>query len=311
MDKVVDTTPIVFDGNQASDQGDAAVLPRTKTPMFTAIHSARYERHALIAQISRKQGKPLICYVCGAETHINRDDTVFFVDLLHNVAKGVGLDLMLHTGGGDLDAAEKLISIVRTWTDKGRLRVIVPDFAKSAGTLMACGADSIVMSDTSELGPIDPQVAMRDTNGNLVRQSVQAYIDAYETHSQALRQNPNDLPSRLMLEKLDPAVLKLMQAAHARSREFAEGQLKSGMFRFEGGNYTSTANELINTKKWLTHGQMIGWQDAKVIGLHVEYVEPTSDTWQDYWRLYCLQRLAIKDHEKLFESDYVHLITEG
>ena len=124
-----------------------------KTPMFQAIHAARYQRQALIRRIEEKFGKRLVCYVSGIATLINRDDTVFFIDLLHNVKRDSDLDLMLHTGGGDIDAAEKLISIVRTRVGTGRLRVIVPDFAKSAGTLMTLGADQIVMSDTSELGP--------------------------------------------------------------------------------------------------------------------------------------------------------------
>ena len=40
----------------------------------------------------------------------------------------------------------------------GTLRVIVPDYAKSDSTLLALTADTVVMSDSSELGPIDPQI---------------------------------------------------------------------------------------------------------------------------------------------------------
>jgi ClpP class serine protease len=39
-----------------------------------------------------------------------------------------------------------------------KLRVIVPNIAKSAATLFALGADEILMGYLSELGPIDPQV---------------------------------------------------------------------------------------------------------------------------------------------------------
>ena len=58
-----------------------------------------------------------------------------------------------------------------------RLRMIVPDLAKSAATLMVLGADSILMSDTSELGPIDPQVVLADGNGKHIRHSIQSYRD--------------------------------------------------------------------------------------------------------------------------------------
>jgi hypothetical protein len=54
---------------------------------------------------------------------------------------------------------------------------------------------------------------------------------------------------------------------------------------------------------------MISWQDAQdpEIGLAVEYLNPQSELWQDYWQLYCLQRLAVGERQKLFESDYVSI----
>lgn len=282
-----------------------------KTPMFQAIHAARYQRQDLIRKIEAKTGKRLVCYIAGSATLINRDDTVFFVDLLHNVKRDTDLDFMLHTGGGDVDAAEKLISILRTRVGTGRLRVIVPDFAKSAGTLMTLGADEIVMSDTSELGPIDPQITLNDGHGNLIRHSVQTYLDAYEAHTLALKTNPNDVAAHIMMGKLEPATVKLFEAVRDRARKFAEDQLKQGMFRSGGGNFTKIASDLIDTKRWLTHGQMIGWQDAKGIGLTVQYMDQATEEWQCYWQLYCLQRLAIKDREKLFESEYASLLTES
>jgi hypothetical protein len=43
----------------------------------------------------------------------------------------------------------------------------------------------------------------------------------------------------------------------------------------------------------------------------VEYLDPSSEEWQAYWQLYCLQRLAIKDREKLFESEFASLVAES
>src|SRR5207247_2870311 len=138
----------------------------TKTPMFEATHAARYARQAAIKAIEERCGCALICYVAGRAAPLESDDTIGFVDLLHNVERGQNLDLLLHTGGGDMDAAEKLISMVRSTVGDKRLRIIVPDFAKSSGTLMALGANKILMSDSSELGPIDPQIILADAHGN-------------------------------------------------------------------------------------------------------------------------------------------------
>ena len=279
--------------------------------MYQAMHADRNQRQTLIKQIQETSGRQLICYVSGIAALIDRDDTLALVDLLHNVTLGNNLDFLLHTGGGDIDAAEKLISMVRTTVDKGRLRVIVPDFAKSAGTLMALGADKIVMSDSSELGPIDPQITLNDGHGNMIRHSVQSYLDAYDAHSESLKKNPDDIAARMMLDKLDPATVKLFEAVRDRARRFAEDQLQLGMFRTGLGNFTEIAAKLINTKLWPSHGQMISWRAASQMGLSVDYLDPKCDEWQSYWQLYCLQRLAVKDHQKLFESDYASLVIDG
>lgn len=291
---------------------DQAVSPPLKTPLFQAIHADRYQRQAIIKQIERDTNRKLLCYVSGLACSIDREDTVPFVDLLHNVPAGHDVDLLLHTGGGDIDAAEKLITMLRNRVGTATLRVIVPDYAKSAGTLMVLAADWVVMSDASELGPIDPQIILADANGNRIRHPVQAHLDAYEEHTKALQKDPNNVAAQIMLGKMDPAIVKLFQAAKERARQIAEALLKRGMFR-NGGNWSQAVSELLDTKRWQSHAQMISHEDAADpnIGLNVTYLSPASDQWQAYWQLYCLQRLAVGDKQKLYESDYASLIIEG
>ena len=290
--------------NKAGAALERAVPQATRTPLFQANAAERYQRQTIIKHIQACTGHWLICYVSGDECVIDASDTMPFVDLLHNVPPNEDVDLLLHTGGGSIDAAEKLIRMVRSKVGSATLRVIVPDFAKSAGTLMVLGADSVVMSDMSELGPIDPQMPLFGR-----WQSVQNYLDAYDTHAETLKNDPNDVAAQIMLGKLDPATLKLCEVATDRARQAAEGLLRHGMFR-RGGNWSQTARELLETTRWLSHGQMISWEDARdpTIGLVVEYLEYHSATWQDYWRLYCLQRLEVGDRQKLYESDYASLV---
>jgi hypothetical protein len=279
--------------------------------MFEAIHSARYERQERIRRIQERTKRALLCFVCGFRASVERDDVVFFADLLHNITGDADVELMLHTGGGDVDAAEKLFTLARSRVNKGHLSVIVPDYAKSAGTLMAIGADLIMMSDASELGPIDPQISLDDGRGNIIRHSVLSYLDAYKEHSDALRTNPGDPVARLMLSKLDPVTVKLFEAVRDRSLRFAEKQMQFGMFSKQAGNWSKIASALMDPRRYPTHGQVIGHAEAKDLGLLVKYMDPASDDWQQYWRLYCLQRLAIKDGEKLFESEYASLVADS
>ena len=288
------------DGSTASSRG----VP-SKTPMYEAIHSPRYHRQYLIKKIVETNKRPLICYVSGRHATIDRDDAVGFMEMLHNVPPGGDVDLLLHTRGGDVDAAEKLVTLVQATVGGGQLRIIIPDFAKSAGTLMALGADTLVMSDSSELGTIDPQIWSDDGHGNQVSQSVLCYLDAFLSHSAALSKNPEDPVARLMLAKLDPATLKNFEAIRDRARNFAEDQLKR-----KGRNFSQIAAALLDTTRWQSHGQMIKWQDARELGLNISYLEPRSAEWQSYWRLYCLLRLAVKDRQNLFESAYASLILD-
>src|SRR5437016_3919377 len=92
---------------QESGEVVAQTVPApSKTPFFQAINALRYQRQAMIQAIEDQTKCPLICYVAGINAPVHRDDTIGFVDLLHNLESDHALDLLLHTPGGDTDAAE-------------------------------------------------------------------------------------------------------------------------------------------------------------------------------------------------------------
>ena len=274
----------------------------TRTPLFQANHADRYLRQTLVRHIESQSDTRLICYVSGAKCAIDHHDVLPFVDLLHNVTPVTNVDLLLHTRGGSIDSAEKLVKMIRTRVQTASFRVIVPDSAKSAGTLIALGADKVLMSEMSELGPIDPQVQLSDG-----WQSAQNYLDAYETHAKTLAKEPGNVAAQLMINKLDPARLKMCEKAKDRARTSAESLLMQGMFR-DSGNWTMTANELLDTTRWQSHSQMISWEDARQLGLVVEYMDYQGDAWRNYWDLFCLQHLAVGSRQKLYESENVSLV---
>ena len=276
----------------------------SKTPLFTANNAARYQRQQVIKAIEHDTGRILICFVGGNQAEIHRDDTAGFVDLLHNVHAGDQVDLMLHSVGGDIDAAEKLIRLVRSKIgESATIRVIIPEYAKSAATLMALGADALVMSDSSELGAIDPQVHLHDGRGNEICHSVLVYLEAYNEHARALRANPNDPVAQLMFDKFDPTIVKKFEGIRDRARNLAENLLKR-----RGRNFSKITSDLMDINRWQSHNQMIGAEEAEDIGLQVEVLSADDPVWQRYWLLYCLLGLAVKEREKIFESDYVSLV---
>lgn len=72
------------------------------------------------------------------------------------------------TYGGSADVAYQLVRAVKRHYPNGEFILFVDSLCKSAGTLIALGADSIVMSDTAELGPLDVQVQKLGEMGEFI-----------------------------------------------------------------------------------------------------------------------------------------------
>ncbi len=277
----------------------------TRTPLYEAMNAERYARQTLIKEIEKVTDTSLICYISGGP-QIDRTDVIGVVDLLHNITPGTAIDLLLHSPGGNIDAAEKLILLIRKRAGTAPVRVIVPDYAKSAGTLVALGANTIVMSDSSELGAIDPQVDLPDSNGHLQQLSAQSYLDAFHLHADRLKSDPTDEVARLMLSKMEPAIARKLERMTKRSHSIAEALLGEAMVK-DIGQATAIANQLSDTKKWHSHGQMISHETARGLGLNVTYLAPHDDLWTMYWRLFCLQLWSTTGNVKLFESSWASL----
>ena len=88
---------------------------------------------------------------------INDDDKNGFMTVVHEMDRSLGLDLILHTPGGELAATESIVHYLRAMF-KTDMRAIVPQIALSGGTMIACACKEIVMGKQSSLGPIDPQL---------------------------------------------------------------------------------------------------------------------------------------------------------
>ena len=94
---------------------------------------------------------------------IDRKTCDLIMDSCPEVPKPNAL-LMLSTFGGDVHAAYRLTRYLRNKYEED-LVLFIPTVCKSAGTLVAIGADELVMSLYGELGPLDVQVRERDELG--------------------------------------------------------------------------------------------------------------------------------------------------
>lgn len=135
-------------------------LPTFRTPLYNALQSDRYARQEAISSIEKLTRRQLLIYednIWSKRSGLGEDDIQPFGDLLVRLSHGQDFDLLLQSPGGDIDAAEKIVYMCRQIG--GGFRVIVPEYAKSAATLIALASDEIIMGLASEIGPIDAQIA--------------------------------------------------------------------------------------------------------------------------------------------------------
>ncbi|MDE0243201.1 MAG: ATP-dependent Clp protease proteolytic subunit [Candidatus Kaiserbacteria bacterium] len=112
--------------------------------------------------LHKNTGRNVIAYYSGwlqkqgaSNLGINDLDKNAFMTTIRGLDRKIGLDLLLHTPGGDIAATESIIDYLITMFDD--IRVVVPQLAMSGGTMIACAANEILMGKHSSLGPIDPQ----------------------------------------------------------------------------------------------------------------------------------------------------------
>ncbi len=131
------------------------LLEATRLRKLRQIEEQRRSR--VITLIHRQEtmsflGFPLVRYI-----DINDSEAVLRAIKLTD--DNVPIDLVLHTPGGLVLAAEQIAQALRKHPAK--VTVFVPHYAMSGGTLIALAADEIVMDDNAVLGPVDPQLGQQ------------------------------------------------------------------------------------------------------------------------------------------------------
>ena len=120
-------------------------------------------RTKYISELSKKTGRNVIAYYSGwlkpgknQNIDINDSDITGFMNAINGLDCTKGLDLILHSPGGNPTATEGIVKYLHSKFGDD-IRAIVPQMAMSAGTMLACSSETILMGKHSCLGPIDPQ----------------------------------------------------------------------------------------------------------------------------------------------------------
>lgn len=111
-------------------------------------------------KIEELQNSKVIAYVTGdrtnMETQIGSDVVDIFGKHLETIKQTNKITLILYTLGGDTMATWNIVNLLREYCNE--LEIIVPRKARSSGTIMCLGANRIILTHQSTLGPIDPSL---------------------------------------------------------------------------------------------------------------------------------------------------------
>ena len=200
------------------------------------------------------------------------EDIQGLMEVIHGL-KDSELDLILHSPGGSLEAAEAIVQYLRS--EFTHIRVIVPQMAMSAATMIACAADEIVLGKHSFLGPIDPQIILNTPLGQRMVPA-QAIVEQFEKAKQECA-DPTKLAAWLpMLNQYGPELLVQCTHASELSRSLVERWLKGFMFKEHPDKdklASKIAEWLCDHRNFKTHGRHIPRKDVEEQGLNITRLE--------------------------------------
>ena len=236
-------------------------------------------RRKYIKELSEYTNRNVICYYSGFlqkpelgnAVAVNDNDKNGLMTTINGLDVTKGLDLILHTPGGDTAATESIVDYL--WNKfQGDIRCFVPQMAMSAGTMIACSCKEIWLGKQSSLGPVDPQF-----NGVPAHGVVEEFNRAYKE----ITTDPRTIPIwQPILAKYPPAFIGECEKAVAWSTSLVETWLKRNMFSADADADTkiqTILSELIDHSVNLAHNRHLSSSKCKEIGLNIKELESDQE----------------------------------
>lgn len=247
-------------------------------------------RNPLFAKLENKLKRTVISYFTSfryPEVMIENEDADILEGVLQKTDSSNGLVLIISSPGGYGLAAERIINICRNYSKTGEYWVIVPSKAKSAATMVCFGASKIIMSETSELGPIDPQITL-DIRGLKERLSLNNIVESYnDLFKKAVMEKNNLQPYLLQLSNYDEREIKEFKTAISLSEDIAIRYLESGMMKgISKEEIKKNIDIFLKPTQKKAHGRPIYAKEALDCGLNIELKDLRGELWELIYELY-------------------------
>ena len=269
-------------------------------------HPVDAVRRLHVKKLADYTGRNTIVYYSGflhtqgsAALAIGDMDMNGFMTTVHKMDRTKGLDLVMHTPGGDVAAAESIVAYLRSMFGTN-IRVIVPQLAMSAGTMIACASKEIVLGKQSSLGPFDPQL-----NGV----STPAVLDEFARALQEIKADPACTALwQVIIGKYHPTYLDSCHRATVWSKEIVKSWLMSGMFEDDpqaDEKSSRVVASLSDHDVHKTHARHISLDRCREIGLKVLALEGDGQLQELVLSVHhaCMHTCGMAQVLKLIEND--------
>jgi hypothetical protein len=291
----------------------------------------RARRKELIEQLEQLRGSKVLAYATSdrkpASGQIGDDAVRPLYDHLRQMGHVKKLDLFLYSTGGAIDVPWRIVTALRTTADEWH--VLIPFRANSAATLLALGADTIVLGPQGELGPIDPILTLQRMvpvpGGGQSRmqdmisvEDVMAYQRFVMERAGLSDQDALAVGLHKLTDRMDALTIGSLYRTHQHIRDVARLMLLS---RKRPANEQTMAT-IVETlaERVYAHGHAIGLKDAQAIGLLAKAATANEDAamWNllneyeaDMKILQTIDPAAATANTDLYEEDCIVAIIES
>ncbi len=249
-------------------------------------------RHSLIAAIEAERRSKVITYFVGDRPNVmamvGEDAVRPMYDHLKSIRNTKRIDLFLYTRGGAMEVPWRIVTMIREFTEE--FAVLVPYKCWSAGTIIALGAEEIVVGRKGELGPIDPQVPIQIGEGGLAQlhqlsvEDLMSYLDFLREKAGLSDHTALAGAVSLLINKVGPPLVGQLNRVHSHIRDVARKMLtaRNKKAQLSEQQIKSIIESL--AEKTYQHGHAIGRAEAEDIGLKI--VRPSRKLETRMWNLY-------------------------
>lgn len=239
-------------------------------------------RRKCLIDLNQVTGRNVVAYYTdwmgkGGDVSVVLPDLHGLMEVFKDLDRAHGLDLILHSPGGDPTAADSLVRYMRDKFDD--VRVIVPVAAMSAATMWSLASNRILMGRQSQLGPIDPQ--MNTPQGMVPAGAIMRGFDRAQKECSG---DPTKLSAWVpTLQQYFPGLLEMCEDATRLSRTLVEEYLNANMFKGNpnAADFARTAADYFaDDQIHIAHSRGIHREKLEALHLNIENLED-DDILQD------------------------------